>query len=522
MAAATHLLAAYRAAPQAADNPGRDARGHGPARRRRPRIIARRTGAALEYLESALSVTSDGHERVQLLELAAESAQAAAKLNAAEAYARRAIEGTPPTATVRPRQGTTARLGTILALRYQTAESIAIVRAAVEELGEDAALRDDPWLAELRAGLGHSYLLAGRIQEALEWADRAIEGAERLGLMQVMAGALATKGGALFEAGRTKEAIDLLQRSLTSAEGLGLVTLALRARNGLSIGLLADDPRAALDMAATGLEAARRYGLRDHAVRLASNWAVAALEVGEWDDILELVAELDRPDLPLTDRVDFASAAALVLTWRGDPSAAERFAALDKLVAGAKPDLVVATLRERQSAAALALGRPREALDLADVARTAYRATGVRTEILWGAVPAARAALWAGEDDRAARTIDEIEASGLQGRVVSAIVATLRAGLDARRGNVASAVNHYAESRASWRLLDAPLQLALCDVEAARYLPAAALETIVARDEARAILATLGASTLIARLETGVFAASPAARPRGRRGDPSR
>ena len=503
-AVATHLLAAYRTEPDAPDNPRLAARA-APALR----AAAERASAihapeqALEYLEGALSITTDSAERAQLWELASASAEAAARLKEAETYARLAIEWHSAQGDRSAVARTTARLGAILAMGYETGEAIAVVRAAVEQLSEDAALRDDPWLAELRAGLARAYLLAGRIEEAAEWADQALKGAERLGLPSVIAGALATKGAALLEAGRTTDGIELLRGSLASAESLGLVVPALRARNSLAVGLLADDPQAALDMAATGLEAARRYGFRDLAVRLASNWTAAALDLGEWDGILELVAELDRSDLPLTDRVDFESSAALVLTWRGDVTAAERFVALDELVAGIEPDLAVATLRARQADAALALGRPDEALGFAETATTLYRGSGLRTAVLWGAVPAARAALWAADDERASRMIEQVEASGFRGRSVSAILTTLRAGLDARRGDIDSAIDRYADASATWQALGARFQLALCDLEAARYLPAASPVSAAAHGDARTILEALGASTLVARLEAG-------------------
>ena len=135
-----------------------------------------------------------------------------------------------------------------------------------------------------------------------------------------------------------------------------------------------------------------------------------------------------------------------------------------------------------------------------------YRGSGLRTAILWGVVPAARAALWAGEDERLSAAIDEIDASGLRGRWVTAIMTTLRAGLAARRGDLSAARRRYAEAAAVWRRLDVPLQLALCDLEAAHHLPAGSAEAAAAGDEARSTLELLGASTLIARLEDGLTA----------------
>jgi class 3 adenylate cyclase/tetratricopeptide (TPR) repeat protein len=500
---ASHILAAYRSGPAGRSDPALALRAVAALRTAADRAFALHSPEqALGFLEGALSVTVDDTERAQLWEQAAISAQAAARLKEAAAYARQAVDWHAAHGDRSAVARVTARLGAILAFGYEAEESIAVVRIALDELGDDPTLRDDPWLAELRAGLARSYLIAGHIHEAIDWADRALDGAERLGLQQVVAGALATKGAALVEDSRTTEGIALLRASLEMAEAHGLVVPALRARNGLAIGLLADDPRAALETAAVGLEVARRFGFRDQAIRLASNWAEAAVDVGEWDAILDLVSEINRADLPLTDRVDFESLAALVLTWRGDPSAAARFAALDEAVAGTEPDLGLATIRGRQAAAALAQGRHAEALVFADTATELLRQFGFRTEILWGVVPAGRIALWAGEDDRVESTIALVEASGLRGRSVTAILATLRAGLEAHRGEP-TAGDRYAEAAGMWRRLDVPLQLALCDIEAAVNLPPDSAPAMAAANEARTILDTLGATALLDLLGSG-------------------
>ncbi len=500
---ASHVLAAYRAGPPGradATLAERAAAALRTAADRASALYAHET--ALGFLEEALSVTADGAVQARLLEQAAISAQATARLKEAEGYIRRAIDWHQARGDRSAVARTTARLGTILMVGYEADASIAVVRAALDELGDDTALRDDPALVSLLAGLARAYLTHGRTRQAAEWADRALEGAERLDLRPITAEALATKGGALVEDGRTSEGVGLLRASLAMAEEHGLVVPALRARNSLAVGLLVDDPRAALGVARAGLEVARRVGFRDLALRLASNWAEAALEVGEWSAILEILAELDRDDLPLLDRVDFESAAALVLTWRGDPMAAVRFATLEKLLPGTGEDLAVATLRGRQSAAALALGRPLEALEHADAATAGHRPYGLRTAILGGSILAGRAALWAGELRRTGQIIAEIERSGLHGRSLDTIRMTLEAGLAARRGEVATALEHYADAAATWRRLDVPLQLALCQMEAATFLPAGSEEALAEAAEARRTLEGLGAVALLARLDS--------------------
>lgn len=508
-AVASHVLAACRAVP-----PGR-----ADATLAERAVAALRTAAdraselyahemALGFLEEALSVATDEAVRAVLLERAATSAQASARLKEAEGHIRQAIEWHQARGDRSAVARTTARLGTILMVGYEAEASIAVVRAALDELGDDTALRDDPALASLLAGLARAYLTHGRTRQAAEWADRALEGAERLDLRPIVAEALATKGGALVEDGRTSEGVGLLRASLAMAEEHGLVVPALRARNSLAVGLLVDDPRSGFEVAQAGLEVARRVGFRDLAIRLASNWAEAAFEVGEWSAIIEILAELDRDDLPLIDRVDFGSMAALVLAMRGDAASATRFAALEALIPQTGEGLARATLRGRWSAAALALGRPLEALEHAEAATTGYRPYGLRTATLGGSILAGRAALWAGEPRRVEEVNGEIGRSGLHGRWVDAIRLTLGAGLAARRGDVTTALEGYADAAGTLQRLQLPFQLALCQLEAATFLPAGSEDVQAAAAEARRIIEGLGATALLARLESGLVAPS--------------
>ena len=502
-AVATHLLAAYQAGSS-----GPDSAELASAAARALREAAERASSlhspdqALEYLAGALSVTSDEAEQAQLWEQAAASAQAAARLREAEQYSRQAIAWYQTHADRSAVARMTARLGTILMIGYQPDASIAVVQSALEELGDDPVLRDDPVIVALLAGLARALLTGGRPRDAAAWADRALAGAERLELPAMIAESLATKGAALMEDGRTVEGSGLVRASLAMAEEHGLVVPALRARNSLAAGLLLDDPRAALETARTGLDLAQRLGFRDLAIRLASNWAEAALQVGEWDATLELLGDLDREDLPPLDRIDFGGIEALIMTWRGDPDAAARFSALEMLIPLSGGELAMAMLTYRRSAARLALGRSHEALADAEATAACVLAYGDRTAFLDGHVPIARAALWTGDPLRLERSLAEMAELHLHGRWAAATRATLAAGLAARRGDTA-AVEDYADAAAEWRRLEVPLGLALSQLEAATFLPPDTEEAISAAQEARSILGGLRAFALLERLDAG-------------------
>ncbi|HEX7398959.1 MAG TPA: adenylate/guanylate cyclase domain-containing protein [Candidatus Limnocylindrales bacterium] len=507
-AIANHVLGAYRSDPRGMGDPELARRAVGALRTAAERASALHApDAALAFLLEALAVAPEPAQLAGIREHAAAAAQALARLEEAETYARSALEWYRQRGDRAAMARTAARLGSIQVARYDAA-AIDTMRAVVDELRgehpeEEPAPVDDPAVVGLLAGLARACVVNGRMAEAIAWADQALAGADRLRLVRLTADALAAKGAALLEERRTTEGVALLRAALTVAEDHGLVVSALRARSSLAVGLLADDPRAAFVTAGAGLAVARRFGFRDSAVRLASNWAEAALEVGEWDAAIEVLTELEDDRLPITDRVDLGGVVALILAWRGDPMATDRFDALAALLPSSGEQLAEGVLLYRRSIAGIALGRPAAAQADAEAAMDALAAFGGRTAVRDGGVAVARAALWNGDTDRLARAIADLRASGLGGRWVEAICRTLDAGLAARLGDAEAAAEHYAEASAEWRQLDLPLQLALCRLEAATFLPAGSDEAAAAREEARATLEGLGARAFLDRLSGG-------------------
>ena len=512
-AVASHLAAAYRSGPITIEHGGLASETVRALRVAAAESAARHSPeGALDSTVQALAMSGDDEERAQLREDAAGFAQAAARLEDAERYATLALDWQQRRGDRIGAARATVRLATILVLRYRSEESIALVRAALDASDGDAGITDEPTMVALLAGLARASLTAGRIDDAAELADRALRLAHRGDLEPVVADALATRGAALLEAGSTVEGNALLRASLAKAEANDSLVPALRARNSLAVGLLDDDPQAAFEVSDTGLRLAQRFGLRDLAVRLASNWAEAGLDLGRWDTVLDMLGQLGRPDLPFVDRVDFGAIVNVIGVWRGQAGAEARLARLDQLIPAEGDRFVEGTLRSRRSAAALALGRPRIALEHADQAAAALRGLGHRTAVHGGDVPGARAALWAGDLQRLDAGLASIEASGLRGRWVEATMSTLRAGRWALIGDMASAAGGYEEAARAWRQLGVPLQLALCQLEAARLLPPAATVARAARVEAQSVLEGLGARRLLDRLDSGLLSVS------GRRG----
>jgi hypothetical protein len=81
---------------------------------------------------------------------------------------------------------------------------------------------------------------------------------------------------------------------------------------------------------------------------------------------------------------------------------------------------------------------------------------------------------------------------------------TLRAGLKALEGDAAGALHDYRVLTEEWRTADLPYDLALTLIERARLLGSADAEAAAGRDEARALMAGLGAEGFVERIEAGL------------------
>ncbi len=508
---ATHLLAAYRAAPTGPADPMLAARVVAALRTAAERASAvHAPETALAFLNDALSVAVEPTDQAGLHQRAATAAQEAARLEEAESHAVVALDLYRLAADPPEVARTAARLGSIQVERYD-AGAVATLQNAVDELAidtpdEDPTLADEPAAVELLAQLARAHVVNGHTAEALASADRALRRADRLHLVQLTADGLAAKGAALLEACRVPEGVALVRASLDVADEHGLVAAALRARSSLSSGLIFDDPGEAFRIARDGLEIARDFGFRDLAVRIASNWAQAAVETGAWDLLVEVLTALQRPEMALTDRVDLQGRVEMIDALRSGPGAASRFDALAALVSPAGEQLAEASHRARRGWALLATGRPRAALVEADTARALLHAVGPRTVILDGTILAAHAALWTGDVERLERAVDEMSSCGLHGRWFDGVTASLAAGLAARRGSVGAAIRGYRRAEASWRGLETPFAAALASLEASQLLPASGAAAIAATDTARRRLVDLRATALLDRLATGLVA----------------
>ena len=407
---------------------------------------------SLDLIDTALGLAT-AVERPALLAEAADAARAAGRIEVAEARLRELIE-------LRRRAGdrssaarARAQLASVMLTGQANEPALLELEAAMRDMRR---WRSDPSGVELAAQLARARSLLGDDREALRWSGIALEAAERLGLPAVVTDLLITRGTARIGLGEHEAGFADLRDAIGRAEQAGMVRTELRARNNLAWGMLADDPRAALEIAQAGLALATEMGVGDVAVPLADLACAAAIETGAWDWALETIAALEERGVPEAYRIVLSATAATIHALEGSEAPLAALDRFDPLPSTTDPQ-VVGSVRVAQSWCAFLDGRLDEARDLA---REGLAAVAGAIHPHERAI-ATRIALWMGDAATAATDIDRLREEIRWGRAAQATVVTLEAGLAAltRSGD---AVRMYARARELWDGLELPLPGALC------------------------------------------------------------
>jgi class 3 adenylate cyclase/tetratricopeptide (TPR) repeat protein len=312
---ASHYLAAYQASSAGPEAEALKAKARDSVHEAALRAAALHShGQALAYLEQALAITDNELQQLELWQLAAISADADAQPAIAESYLQRVID------LCRRRDdhiGAAEALATVARIvnysgQPERAMTI-LAQARSETKGQDTGAA----AARITAEMARSYMMHNEPQRAIEWADKALQAAGPLDLLPVIADALITKGTAHGEvAGRFREGRAELSGALGLAQAHGLIASEFRARNNLATLYTLDDNRIALTVGRDGLDLARKLGQRQWAIGLTMRCARAALETGEWDWALEVIAEFDQDDVPPDGRADLIVGRAILRGWR--------------------------------------------------------------------------------------------------------------------------------------------------------------------------------------------------------------
>jgi hypothetical protein len=327
---------------------------------------------------------------------------------------------------------------------------------------------------------------------SIEWADRTLVAAERLGLIHEIADTLITKGLAYGGVGRLRESIGLMEAGERLAVSAGLTTTALRAQINLTSALPMIDPSAAVHVAQQGAEAARRLGLGHALTILVSNGAEAALPTGDLAWATAAVDDLLGIDLDDTDRGAIAGIAVGLRALRGLPC--------DDLLG----DLERIAGDRGFHRATLGLARTWIQAASGDAAELAAEALRV-AELSAGNAPtvlllAARIAVIARDPDLARRMLDRLTETGLRGPTLDAQRRTAEAGLAALEGRWADAVPLYQDGLRRLKDLGLEFDLGLMWLGALACAPDGDPLAATAEREAHAIFERIGSSPYLAQL----------------------
>jgi class 3 adenylate cyclase/tetratricopeptide (TPR) repeat protein len=468
---------------------------------------------AFTFLEQALTVTTDPADTAKLLQQAGDAALAAGRYDVAEGLMRRAVDGQRALGDRPAVAAATAALGGVLIGDYRSAEAIAVLKPAVEELADLSAQAEG---IALTAQLARAYFLYDDSEKAIEIVDRVLGAAEHADLKAVVADALVTKGTSLGTLGRVIEGVGIISAGRQLAETNGFNGSVLRAINNLGFIEAQRDPRAALESSLAGLALARRLGLRGWVAGFLQNFGEFGLRTGAWTEALRELDAALAEEWDDVDRMWLLVAATPIRAFRG-LAVADEVVEIEKLH-GDRDD--------PQAAANVAMAAGLVAFTNAsyDDARAFFHRSGAQaTTFQVVTLPrAAHAALWVGDVEGARADLAAIDATGVHGPSVEADRRTIRAGIAAAERRTSEALVLYREALRAWRDLGLALDEALCGLDAVRILGVTEPEVRQIADSTREILVRLEAAPLIERLDTalaGAAAAGPAQRSEMRPGN---
>lgn len=212
---------------------------------------------------------------------------------------------------------------------------------SIEVLEEALAALDargDTGPTDLRAttltALSGRFMIDGRLNDAVETADRALEVATAIGSARYASIATNIAGISRTDRGDVEEGLALVERARELADGDGAALLRYFVNASDQYYLVGDYPRA-VRLAEEGLAQARLQGVeRSSGVILASNAVDPLFALGEWaraEELIERALALDPP-APFTAYLQRARIWAML--WRGETDRA------NSVFHGARPTML--------------------------------------------------------------------------------------------------------------------------------------------------------------------------------------
>jgi len=447
---------------------------------------------ALALADQALTITSTGRERAEILQVAADAAGDALKIEQHLGYLSEAVEVLGSLGDDEEQLMVMGVLASAMA-EHNEADRLSEI---LEQMRPRIATTDSHLAhAEFEQAWAHLHYFEGDLESSLACIDRALAGFEAGHAAARFRKALALRANALMNLGRHRESVTLSRGMLAIANEENDLRTAATVLIGLSI--QAEEVAEALELGMEAAAVARRGGCgRPHVVALA-NSAEMAVECGAWKTAEEVIAELQNmTNLPAyaTDAIE--QDLALLAAYRGDASAARQAMQRVSKETTASPDPALRSWNLRvQSVLLLLEGDLVAAYETAIAAMDAEGKDGVNTDI--AAYFAGRAALWLGDAAKAREALDRMPVQDKRFHV--AIRRGLEAGLMALEGRPEEAATIFEAVLAARLAQGDPFTHAFMTLDAVAVLPASLVPVGVV-DTAREYLSGLGAEGMLARL----------------------
>ena len=499
---AQHYVDAYQAHPDGPEGAAVAAQARVALRGAAQRAAELGSGRlAVGYYTTALAVTTEPGEELELTIGARDAAVSAGMLEVAAEHGRRVVELAGEFGMDEARVLAVASLADIFVEGHQQRAH----QLLDEALSEPGMTPDAPGYVAIAAVMAKTEMRMNNDARAVELADEALNIAGRSQDEATTLDLLTTRAVALTNMGRTIEATAILTGVLERARRRGHPRVASRAAINLSYSLAPDDPATSFDVARAGLEDAMRGGDIISVRYLVGNAGGAAFSIGEWDWAMEQTRDLEGLLVEPAEIMWSEQIRGTIGAFRGEDVEvqARRFYEESRTVDDAQYRAtgadVITTLR-------LLEGRYDEVMRLSD------EMLGEGFAGLNGAIFGGLAAQLTGNLPAARRYRDAF-ATAPPGRVTSAHRATLEAGVATLEGRLDDARTLYTRARDLAREAGAQLELAnigyvmalMPGLEPADRAPAAA--------EAREIYDRLGATPMVERIDAAGAAEPAVSRP---------
>ncbi len=353
---------------------------------------------------------------------------------------------------------------------------------------------------QLTAQLARGHMFRDEAEQALAAVSSALEAAERLGFDAEALQMIITKSWALSAVGRFREALALLIGAKQMADDEDHVWTRVRSRFNLSSYSTIDNPQRGLTTALEGVAIDQQYGI--HHAGMAGNAAENAFVIGEFDEVLRLVASTDEVQSAMG--LSIHGFAAAVAALRGDGERAkELLAPVAEEISASTSRQDESYLRYLEAILALGAGSLAEARRLALESRAAYGGTGQQES----AMLAAHIAVLQRDLEAVTQDSAWLAEHRIAARRRELVVRAIEAGRLALEGSVDAARQAYRQIIDDLRAAGLTRDLAFTLLEQAILLGGVDAKAAEGRAEAIGLFEGMGAAGLVERIE----AASPAA-----------